>query len=117
MASNGGAGGGAGAGAGAAFSSSNRGSGSSSSSSGGGGATVMPRLQRKRINDAATLDRVRQLVWRLSQAPHRNSTRLPGPLATTANNRTLRSVVAKRDKYWVCEKSDGERAMFLCMQR
>jgi hypothetical protein len=36
---------------------------------------------------------------------------LPGPLAVTLSNKTLK--VVENNDYWVCEKSDGERAMFL----
>lgn len=39
--------------------------------------------------------------------------RLPGPLAETLTRPALTRVLAARDRYWVCEKSDGERAMAL----
>lgn len=40
---------------------------------------------------------------------------LPGPMAVTLSRRTLR--VVESSDYWVCEKSDGERAMLLMTAR
>ena len=43
--------------------------------------------------------------------------KLPGPLAIAVCGRTLAQVVANPQAYWVCEKSDGERAMLAAMAR
>lgn len=40
---------------------------------------------------------------------------LPGPMAVSMSRRLLGTVAAQLDNYVVCEKSDGERAMLLCL--
>ena len=73
---------------------------------------------------------VRKQVKELCGRPNHRNDQLPGPLATTMSNRSLKKVIAAgavgtaetkssdaaiKAGYWVCEKSDGDRMMMLCL--
>lgn len=93
-------------------------------------ATKRPRTQKVPLQtpetDGTVVRRVRDAVMALCNNRGRRD-KLPGPLAVTMSRSSLAKVVAAakqaavgagrsgsdavKQGYWVCEKSDGERAM------
>ena len=85
---------------------------------------------QRRVTNAGVIRRVQHRVLTLSKARNSRNDKLPGPLAVTLSRSSLAKVIsamhtasagrpadAVKQGYWVCEKSDGERAMLFCSHR
>lgn len=76
------------------------------------------RTYTRSVTVPSILNRLRQEINSLVGTRQRfKKPRLPGPLPVTMDRERLEMLNSKREDYWVCEKTDGERFMLYFNQK